>query len=89
MPGITAWEDDPHSSSAAAPDRASRVFVEDLLRRGRVDTSAVALGSRAGSRAGRTTHALVREGRDVRLIRCLFHERPEYAETPPAVSARS
>jgi hypothetical protein len=63
--------------AAAAPDRASRAFVEDLLRRGRVDTSAIAPRSRAGAREGRTTHALVREGRDVRLVRRLFHERPE------------
>jgi len=32
--------------------------------------------AQAGSRAGRTTHAFVREGRDVRLVRRLFHERP-------------
>ena len=63
--------------AAAPPERASRAFVEDLLRRGRVDTSGVAPGAGSDPRAGRTTHALVREGRDVRLIRRLFHERPE------------
>jgi hypothetical protein len=62
--------------AAATPERASRAFVEDLLRRGRVDTSGVTPHAQAGSRAGRATHALVREGRDVRLVRRLFHERP-------------
>jgi hypothetical protein len=61
--------------AAAPPERASRAFVEDLLRRGRVDTSGVTPHAQTGSRAGRSTHALVREGRDVRLIRRLFHER--------------
>jgi hypothetical protein len=50
--------------------------VEDLLRRGRVDTSALSSRARAEARAGRTTHALVRAGEGARLVRCLFHERP-------------
>jgi hypothetical protein len=62
--------------AAATPDRASRAFVEDLLRRGRVDTAS--LGRRAADvpRGGRTTHALVRDGRRVRLVRRLFHTCP-------------
>ena len=60
--------------AAAPPERASRAFVEDLLRRGRVDTSGVTPHAQPVSRNGRATHALVREGREVRLIRRLFHE---------------
>jgi hypothetical protein len=74
---------------AAAPERASRAFVEDLLRRGRVDTSAVAPRVLADSRAGRTTHALVREGRGVRLVRRLFHERPAYRRAVGAADQRA
>jgi len=68
------------SLTAASPGAASRAFVEDLLRRGRVDVSVAvrgavpAPGSRAAVRAGRTTHALVRQGRTVRLVRRRFHE---------------
>ena len=62
--------------AAATPERASRAFVEDLLRRGRVDTGALVPRVRAVARAGRTTHALVRAGDGARLIRRLFHERP-------------
>jgi hypothetical protein len=42
---------------------------------GRQPAARVHPSGTAGSRAGRTTHALVREGRDVRLVRRLFHER--------------
>jgi hypothetical protein len=62
------------SLAAATPERASRAFVEDLLRRGRVDASALAPTRVAPGRSGRITHALVRKGRDVRLVRRLFHE---------------
>ena len=73
---------------AATPERASRAFVEDLLRRGRVDTSALAPRARADARAGRTTHALVRAGEGARLIRRLFHERPDWRRPPmPGLSA--
>lgn len=79
--GATRWSAasaalDLGSLAAAPPERASRAFVEDLLRRGRVD--ARGLGRRAGGapRTGRATHALVREGRGVRLVRRLFHARP-------------
>jgi hypothetical protein len=61
--------------AAATPERASRAFVEDLLRRGRVDASAIAPRRVAPGRSGRITHALVRTGRDVRLVRRLFHAR--------------
>jgi hypothetical protein len=63
--------------TAAPPERASRAFVEDLLRRGRVDTGGLDRRETARPRSRRTTHALVREGRRVRLVRRLFH-----AETP-------
>jgi len=62
------------SLAAATPERASRAFVEDLLRRGRVDASALAPTRATPGRPGRTTHALVRKGGDVRLVRRLFHE---------------
>jgi hypothetical protein len=62
------------SLPAASPERASRAFVEDLLRRGRVDTGALPRHGAGPSRAGRATHALVRHGRGVRLVRRLFHE---------------
>ena len=60
----------------ATPDRASRAFVEDLLRRGRVDTGGLHRRATEPPRRGRTTHALVREGRRVRLVRQRFHARP-------------
>jgi hypothetical protein len=79
--GATRW-----SAASAAPDlgsaaptppaHASRAFVEDLLRRGRVDTGEFGPRASGMSRAGRTTHALVRDGRRVRLVRRLFHARP-------------
>jgi hypothetical protein len=62
------------SLAAATPERASRAFVEDLLRRGRVDASALAPTRVAPRRSGRTTHALVRQGGDVKLVRRRFHE---------------
>jgi hypothetical protein len=58
---------------AAAPEHASRAFVEDLLRRGRVDTASLDRPG-AAARGGRATHELVRDGRRVRLVRRLFHE---------------
>lgn len=61
---------------ATAPERASRAFVEDLLRRGRVDAGSLRGRAGGGARGGRATHALVREGRRVRLLRRLFHEHP-------------
>jgi len=60
--------------AAAPPERASRAFVEDLLRRGRVDTGPLdRRGTAAAPAGGRATHALVRDGRHVRLVRRLFH----------------
>ena len=61
--------------AAAPPERASRAFVEDLLRRGRVDTGSLTPREKDRPRPHRATHALVREGRRVRLIRRLFHGR--------------
>ncbi len=60
----------------ATPDRASRAFVEDLLRRGRVETGSLRRGAAEPLRRGRATHALVREGRRVRLVRRRIHARP-------------
>ncbi|MFO7693822.1 MAG: hypothetical protein R6V57_12110 [Vicinamibacterales bacterium] len=60
----------------ATPDRASRAFVEDLLRRGRVDTGGLHRRATKTTRPGRATHALVREGRRVRLVRQRIHARP-------------
>jgi hypothetical protein len=62
--------------AAAPPERASRVFVEDLLRRGRIDTGSLDRRATDRPRANRATHALVREGRRVRLVRRLFHACP-------------
>jgi hypothetical protein len=62
--------------AAATPDRASRAFVEDLLRRGRVETGGLRRNAAEALRGGRATHALVREGRRVRLVRRRFHARP-------------
>ncbi|MCK7521277.1 MAG: hypothetical protein MZV64_28140 [Ignavibacteriales bacterium] len=58
------------------PTRASRAFVEDLLRRGRVDTRGLGRHAMSAPRTGRSTHALVREGRRVRLVRRRIHARP-------------
>jgi hypothetical protein len=79
--GATRWS----AASAAAdlgplapamPDRASRAFVEDLLRRGRVDTRGLGRHAMNAPRTGRATHAFVREGRRVRLVRRRIHARP-------------
>jgi hypothetical protein len=68
------------SLPAASPERASRAFVEDLLRRGRVDTGGLHRRPVRVSRDGRNTHALVRYGRGVRLVRRLFHDRAGIGE---------
>ncbi len=62
------------SLAAATPDLAGRAFVEDLLRRGRVEISGVKRGSPLALRHGRATHAIVRQGPRARLVRRLFHE---------------
>jgi hypothetical protein len=76
--GVTRWSaasaaPDLGPQAAASPAHASRAFVEDLLRRGRVDTDILRRGERSALREGRATHALVRERRGVRLVRRLFH----------------
>lgn len=83
------------SLAPAAPDRASRAFVEDLLRRGRVDATGLDSGAPPPRRGGRTTHALVRHGRGVKLVRRLFHElvgetrqEPTGAVTPSSRAGR-
>ena len=69
---------------AATPREAGRAFVEDLLRRGRVDVSGLkgleassgrgAVAMEVAARPGRASHALVPHGRRARLVRKLFHE---------------
>jgi hypothetical protein len=73
------------SLAPATPREAGRAFVEDLLRRGRVDVSGIG-GPGAGynrgavaadvttARPGRTSHALVPHGLQARLVRMLFHQ---------------
>jgi hypothetical protein len=78
--GVTRWSaasaaPDLGPVVAATPERASRAFVEDLLRRGRVDTSAPRGRGTPVAAGGRATHAFVRDGRHVRLLRRLFHGR--------------
>lgn len=62
------------SLPAVAPERAARAFLEDLVRSGRLDPGSFAGAYEPLNRPGRTTHALVRRGRDVQLVRRLFHE---------------
>jgi hypothetical protein len=66
--------------AAAPPARASRAFVEDLLRRGRVDLGRPEGAGGDGPRAHHATHVLVRDGRRVRLVRRLFHAAAPAAE---------
>jgi len=78
--GVTRWAaasaaPDLGPLAAAPPELASRAFVEDLLRRGKVDTGSLDQRAMAAARGGRTTHTLVREGRRLRLVRRLFHWR--------------
>jgi hypothetical protein len=78
--GATRWTaasaaPDLGSLAATPPARAGRAFVEDLLRRGRVDASRLQRQGTRAARGGRATHELVREGRHVRLVRRLFHQR--------------
>jgi hypothetical protein len=77
--GVTRWS--AHSAApdlgpmaATPPERASRAFVEDLLRRGKVEAGGLSARGYAAPRPGRSTHALVRDGRRIRLVRRLFHE---------------
>jgi hypothetical protein len=65
---------------AIAPERASRAFVEDLLRRNRIDPGDMGMGGESRVRPARATHALERDGRDVRLVRRLFHEADAWLE---------
>jgi len=64
------------SLAAASPERASRAFLEDLLRRHRVDPGELSAAGLRRPRPARATHALVRDGRDVRLVRRLYHAAP-------------
>jgi hypothetical protein len=85
--GVTRWAaasaaPDLGPLAAASPELASRAFVEDLLRRGRVDTRSLDQRRTATARGGRTTHTLVREGRHVRLVRRRFHQRTADRNAP-------
>jgi hypothetical protein len=53
--------------------RAAESFVEVLLRRRRVDAGRFAIRRSPALREGRATHALVADGRHVRLVRRRFH----------------
>ncbi|MCX6551376.1 MAG: hypothetical protein NTY02_10300 [Acidobacteria bacterium] len=70
---VTSAAPDLGAIEPVAPDVASRAFVEDLLRRGRVDLREVQRDTARRSRRGRATHAIVRHGRRLRLERRLFH----------------
>ena len=54
-------------------ERAARAFVEDLLRRDRIDPGQLTLAGAASRRPSRATHALERHGREVFLVRTRFH----------------
>lgn len=61
------------SQRAATPERAGLAFVEDLLRRDRVDPGHLAVVPSGPVRRARATHALVRRGGAVKLVRRRFH----------------
>jgi hypothetical protein len=61
------------SLAPVSSDHTARAFVEVLLRRRRVDPGVFAINGARAVRSDRTTHALVRDGRDVRLVRRRFH----------------
>jgi len=86
--GIASAAPDLGSLAAATPERASRAFVEDLLRRNRIDPGEFGAPGAARPRDGRTTHALERHGRDIHLVRCLYHWRDE-AAIPPAAPGQT
>lgn len=60
---------------AVAPERAARAFLEDLVRSRRLDPGPFAGAYEPRRRPGRTTHTLLKRGRDVELVRRLYHER--------------
>jgi hypothetical protein len=70
---VTSAAPDLGSLPPVSPARASQAFVEDLLRRDRIDPGDLAVPGGPRARVGRTTHALERHGKDVRLVRRRFH----------------
>jgi len=71
--GVTSAAPDFGSLPPVSPERASQAFVEDLLRRNRIDPGDLAVAGGPRVRVARTTHRLERHGKDVRLVRRLFH----------------
>ena len=71
--GVTSAAHDLGDLPPIAPERASQAFVEDLFRRHRIDPGDLAEPGSRCTRLVRTTHALERRGRNVRLVRRLFH----------------
>jgi len=72
-PGVTSAAPDLGSLSPVSPERASQAFVEDLLRRDRIDPGDLAVPGGPRVRVARTTHTLERHGKDVKLVRRRFH----------------
>ena len=71
--GATAAAADLGPLAPTTAERASRAFVEDLLRRDRIDAGGLELAASGASRPSRATHALERHGREVVLVRTRFH----------------
>jgi hypothetical protein len=71
--GIMSAAPDFGSLAPVSPQRASQAFVEDLLRRDKIDPGDLAVPGAPRVRIARTTHRLQRHGKDVRLVRRLFH----------------
>ena len=72
--GVTSAAPDLGSLQPVSPERASQAFVEDLLRRDRIDPGDLSVAGGPRVRVARTTHTLKRQGKDVKLVRRLFHE---------------
>jgi hypothetical protein len=72
-PGITSAAPDLGALSPVSPERASQAFVEDLLRRRRIDPGDLARAGVGRVRLARATHTLRRQGEHVKLVRRLFH----------------
>ncbi|MEI6667580.1 MAG: hypothetical protein WCP29_05425 [Acidobacteriota bacterium] len=56
-----------------SPERASRAFVEDLLRRGRIDPGPIGVAHERRGGTRRQTHIFERDGDAVRLVRQRIH----------------
>ncbi len=71
--GIASAAPDLGMLPPVSPQRASQAFVEDLLRRGRIDPGRLAVPGGPRVRVARTTHTLERQGAHVKLVRRLLH----------------